>query len=234
MVDRILVPRSLQETLWRLEEARLGFRDASAADAKEALQWVLKRQGLPGSYGDLFAPTQQDITKGIRLPTGEFMRSYAAARHVIGEEALRTIAVWKYGRHSTPFKQAMNGYNYIFRRVIERNDGLFCCYKCTVGFLRSSGVLRNARLASIRPDEMDDVLRMSLNRVKEARTGGGKWRGFPYYYMLLALSAMDMPPARAELRYASKIAESLIRRNRGDDRGARFRRLGLEAAVNAA
>jgi len=232
--ERILVPRSLQETLWRLEEARLGFRDTSATHTKEALQWVLKRQGLPGSYRDMFAPTQQDISKGIRLPTGELMGGYAGARHVIGEEALRTLAVWKFGWHSTPFKKAMEGYNGIFRRVIERNDGLYCCYKCTVGFLRSSSVLRNAHLAWVRPDEMDDVLRMSLNRVKKARTGDGKWRGFPYYYMLLALSAMDMPPAKDELRYASMFAERLIRRNRGDDRGARFRRLGLEAALNAA
>lgn len=233
-LERILVPRSLQETLWRLEEARLGLRKTSATEAKEALQWVLKRQGLPGSYRRLFAPTPQEISKGIRLPTGESIGSYASARHIIGEESLRTLAVWKFGWHSTPFKQAMDGFKGIFRRVSERNDGLFCCFRCTVGFLRGASVLRHSRLAGVRPDEMDDVLRMSLHRVEKERTGDGKWRGFPYYYMLLALSDLDMPLAKAELKYASEMAERLIVRNKGDDRGARFRRLGLEAALNAA
>jgi len=49
----------------------------------------------------------------------------------------------------------------------------------------------------------------------------------------ILLSDIDMPPAKAELKYASQIAERLMRRNKGDDREARFRRLGLEAALNA-
>jgi len=230
--ERILVSGSLQETLWRLEEARLGLRDTSATQTKEALQWILGRQGLPGSYRGLFAPTLKDISKGIKLPTGEFMGGHGGARHILGEEALRTLAVWKFGWHSMPLKQAMDGYKDIFRRVIERNDGLFCCYKCTISFLRSSSALRNAHPEVVTPDEMDDVLMMSLNRIKRERTGDGKWRRFPYYYTLLALSDMDVPPAKAELKYASQIAERLIRRNQGDDRGARFRRLGLEAALS--
>lgn len=161
------------------------------------------------------------------------MGGYGGARHVLGEEALRTLAIWKFGWGSTYFKQAVDGYEGIFRRVIERNDGLFCCYKCTVSFIRSSSALRVAHPEGITPDEMDDVLRMSLNRIKKERTGDGRWHRFPYYYTLLALSDMDMPPAKAELKYASQIAERLILRNKGDDRGAHFRRLGLEAAVNA-
>lgn len=211
----------------------MGLRNTFDADAKEALQWVLKRQGLPGSYRGLFAPTQLDISEGIRLPTGESIGGFAGARHVIGEEALRALVVWKFGWHSTPFRQAMDGFKGIFRKMSEY-DGLFCCSRCTIGFLRSANVLRYASMSWVRPDEMDDILRMSLNRVKKARIGGGKWRGFPYYYTLLTLSDMDMPPAKAELKYASKMAERLIRRNKGDDRGARFRRLGVEAALNAA
>jgi hypothetical protein len=35
---KILVPESLQETLWRLEEVRQGFRTKSATDVQEALE----------------------------------------------------------------------------------------------------------------------------------------------------------------------------------------------------
>ena len=53
----ILVSGSLQETLWRLEEVRHGFRAKSQAHVQEALEWVQSRQGLDGSYCDLFMPT---------------------------------------------------------------------------------------------------------------------------------------------------------------------------------
>ena len=82
--------------------------------------------------------------------------------------------------------------------------------------------------------DRDAVLGEALRRIKRARVGGGKWHGFPYYYTLLALSDMDLPLARTELKYAGKAAEGLIQRNKGDDRGSRFRRSCLEAALNAA
>ena len=40
---KILVSESLQETFWRLEEVRQGFRSRSTADVQEALEWVLTR-----------------------------------------------------------------------------------------------------------------------------------------------------------------------------------------------
>jgi len=48
--DRILVRDSLQETLWRLKEVRRGFRRESDAQAKEALEWMISRQGLENAY----------------------------------------------------------------------------------------------------------------------------------------------------------------------------------------
>ena len=79
-IKKILVSDSLQETLWRLEEVRQGFRSKLGADVQEALQWVLARQGLQGSYFNLFMPTNQDLSQGARLPTGERMLSDAGTR----------------------------------------------------------------------------------------------------------------------------------------------------------
>jgi hypothetical protein len=219
---KILVPESLQETLWRLEEVRQGFRTKSATDVQEALEWVLSRQGLHGSYFNLFMPTNQDLSQGVRLLTGERMLSDAGTRHVLGEEALRAVIVWKLGS-SLAVKQALKGFNDLLEAGAK--SGRWCCYTCTTAFLRA--------LVVAKPDKWDKILEKGLNRIKKARTADGRWHGFPFYYMLLTLSEMDKSYARAELRHASKIAERLLKRYNNDDRMSRFRRLGLKAALNA-
>jgi hypothetical protein len=219
---KILVPESLQETLWRLEEVRQGFRTKSATCVQEALEWVLARQGLQRSYFNLFMPTNQDLSQGVRLLTGERMLSDAGTRHVLGEEALRTVIVWKL-RSSSAVKQALKGFNDLLEAGAK--SGRWCCHTCTAAFLRT--------LAVAKPDKWDRILEKGLDRIKKARTADGRWHGFPFYYTLLTLSEMDTPSARAELRHANKIAERLLKRYHNDDRISSFRRLGLKAALNA-
>ncbi len=219
--EKILVPESLQETLWRLEEVRRGFVSKSVTDVQEALQWVLARQGLHGSYFNLFMPTIQDLSQGVRLLTGERMLSNAGTRHVLGEEALRTVIVWKL-KSSSAVKQALKGLNNLLEA--GGKNGRWCCHTCTIAFLRT--------LAVTRPDKWDRILEKGLNRIRKARTTDGRWRGFPFYYTLLTFSELDTPSARAELRHASKIAKRLLKRYRSDDRTSRFRRLALEATLN--
>jgi len=221
--EKILVPESLQETLWRLEEVRQGFRSKIAADVQEALQWVLTRQGLQGSYFNMFMPTKQDLSQGVRLLTGERMRSDAATRHILSEEALRTVIVWNL-RSSSAVTQALKGFNALLEA--GGKNGSWCCYTCSMAFLRS--------LAVVKPNRWDRTLEKGLNRIRKAQTSDGRWHGFPFYYTLLSLSEMDTPSARAELKHASKVAERLLKRYQSDDRTSRFRRLALEATLNAA
>jgi hypothetical protein len=219
--EKILVPESLQETLWRLEEVRQGFRSKSAAHVQEALQWVLARQGLHGSYFNLFMPTNQDLSQGVRLLTGERRLSNAGTRHVLGEEALRTVIVWKL-RSSSAVKQALKSFNDLLEAGAK--SGHWCCYTCTTAFLRT--------LTAVKPARWDGILEKGINQMKKTRTANGRWRGFPFYYMLLALSEMDTSSAQDELRHASKIAERLLKRYHNDDRISRFRRLALGAVLN--
>ena len=221
--EKILVSGSLQETLWRLEEAHQGFRGKSAGDVREALEWVLSRQGLPGSYCSMFLPTSQDVSQGVRLLTGERVSSVAATKHILSEEALRTMIVWSQ-ESSGAVKRVLKGFNLFIER--GGKSGNYCCYNCTVAFLRT--------LAVVKPNGWDQILERGLNGIRKARTDDGRWHGFPFYYTLLTLSEMDTPSARAELKYASKTAERLIERYRGDDRTSRFRKLALEATLNSA
>lgn len=220
--EAVLVPESLQETLWRLEEVRQGFRRKSGAQVQEALDWVLSRQGLQGSYFNLFMPTKRDLAQGLRLPTGERKLTKAATRHILGEEALRTVVVWKLGSSSAVAK-AMKGFNQILEA--GGKSGRYCCYTCTIAFIRT--------LEVVKPDKWENILEKGLRRIKNACTSNGRWHGFPFYYTLLALSEMDTPSAIDELRHASTVSEKLLKRYHSDNRISFFRRLGLEAALNA-
>jgi len=221
--EKVLVPDSLQETLWRLEETRQGFRTETDANIREALRWVLARQGLKNSYRHLFAPTDRDLAQGLQLPTGErYHLRKALTRHVLGEEAIRIVIVWEL-KSSPSVTEALKGFDSILER--GGNSGRYCCYTCTVSFLRT--------LREVKPEKWEEVLERGLSHIRKARAPDGKWHGYPFYYTLLALSEIDTSSARAELRHASKTAEKLMRRYRADDRISRFRRLGLEAAVNA-
>jgi hypothetical protein len=219
---KILVSDSLQETLWRLEEVRKGFRRKSDIYVKEALEWVLSRQGLEGSYHNLFLLTSQDLTQGVHLPTGEHIKTNVATRHILGEEALRTLIVWNL-ESSKPVKEATKGFNQIIE--IGGKNGSYCCYNCTIAFLRT--------LAVTKTDARDEILDKGLDKIKKAQSSDGRWRGFPFYYTLLFLSELDSPYAKNELKHAKKAAERLLKHYSGSDRISLFRRLALKAASNA-
>jgi hypothetical protein len=52
---------SLALTLEAVNEALFLGRRISRSARVRAATWIAKRQGLPGSYADMFAPTQQDF-----------------------------------------------------------------------------------------------------------------------------------------------------------------------------
>jgi len=222
--SQVLAAQSLAETLWRLEEVRQGLRPKSGAQVEKALRWVLSRQGLKGSYMNLFAPTEKDLL-GVKLPTGERIES-AALRHILGEEALRTAIAWNLESSHEAAKAAAS-----FNQLLERGEncaktsGFFCCYKCTSAFLRTLNV--------VRPEKWKEIMEKGIQNIRKERTSDGRWHGFPFFYTLLTLSEIDSPSAEAELRHASKIAHRLLPRYQKDDRTSCFRKLGLEAAKSA-
>ena len=220
----ILVVQSLAETLWRLEEVRQGFRPKSGAQVERALRWVLSRQGLKGSYMNLFAPTEKDLL-GVKLPTGERIES-AALRHILGEEALRTAITWNLGS-SHEAEKAVASFNQLLERgeTCAKSSGFYCCYKCTSAFLRT--------LNAVRPEKWKEIMEKGVQNIKKERTSDGRWHGFPFFYTLLTLSEINSPSAKAELTHAGKIAHRLLPRYQKDDRTSCFRKLGLEAAQSA-
>jgi hypothetical protein len=93
----LLIERSLAGTLDAINDALFFGRRIPKTEAQRAARWVAARQGLPGSYADMFAPTPSDFAGGIRLFTGERITTGAATGHILGEEACRALLLLNAG-----------------------------------------------------------------------------------------------------------------------------------------
>src|SRR5262249_15544055 len=158
------------------------------------------RQGLPGSYGGTFAGFPSERSKGIVLFTGERIAS-ASARHILGEEASRTIRLLRVRdpRVAGALEAADAGMMRCLARAAEdprrHNPGLFCCGKCSVGLWRN--------LLAGGLNRREERLSRGVLHLRSVRDGEHGWRRFPFWYTVLALSEMDSGDAKTELKHAA-------------------------------
>lgn len=198
--------KSLSETLDSVNEALFFNHKTLSAEREEVAKWIASRQGKPNSYAEMFAPTANDIKNGIRLFTGETVRSGAALRHVSGEEACRALIMLKPRSKEarTAMKKASAGI--LSRLDIARQNKreLFCCGTCDPALWRhiNAGGLPGA----------ERWIESGLKFLKAHRNGDGTWRRFPFYYTLLALTETDLSAAVRELRYAADACERRLAR----------------------
>lgn len=195
---------SLSRTVDAINAAHFDGRAISMVDRRRAARWIAGRQGLPGAYGGTFAGFPSERSKGIVLFTGERVAS-ASARHILGEEASRVLRQLRV-RDATvtrALEAADAGLMRCLERAAldprERNPGLFCCGKCSVGLWRN--------LLAGGLDRHDERLRRGALHLRLVRDGDHQWRKFPFWYTVLALSEMDSAAARAELKYAAPALE---------------------------
>jgi hypothetical protein len=93
----LLRTRSLAGTLDAVNEAMFFDKRIPKAEGRRVAAWIAGRQGLPGAYAGMFAPTPKDFAGGIRLFTGERISSGAATGHILGEEACRALLLLNAG-----------------------------------------------------------------------------------------------------------------------------------------
>jgi hypothetical protein len=207
---------SLALTLNAINDAIIGGR-LSKADRQAAAKWIARRYDLPRAYHGTFAGTDRDLAHGIQLFTGE-KTTNAAARHIMGEEACRALILL-----DVPDRAVLSSLNRasesltkgLCTRVNSRDFGWYCCARCSVSVWRhlTVGGLNHQHLR----------LAAGMRRLKQYRTGDGRWRAFPFWYTVLALSEIDLPEARRELDYAAPILERAASRKPADDVFARRR-----------
>ncbi len=175
--------------------------------------FITKRQGVPGSYCNLFAPTDEELADGYRFFTGERISTNAGMRHILGEEALRALVIMaprtKSGKAAIDrAAEAMS------QRLYEsetqhggglRDRGLYCCMRCSVALWRvySVGVI----------DDAQQRLTCGLKILKSKRNDQHDWQSFPFYYTLSALIDMQHELADKELKFALPAIEKRYNRS---------------------
>lgn len=196
----LIQPRSLSETIDAVSQAMADEVQPPARERTEIARWIASRQGQPGAYANTFAGFEHERLQGIRLFSGERVVS-ASARHILGEEACRTIIQLRVRDRAVQQALALatEGLLQCLARAAadprHPNPGLFCCGKCTVGLWRhlSVGGL----------DRQSERLQKGIPTLRQRRDSKGGWRAFPFWYTVQLLAEVDLPSAKAELRYAA-------------------------------
>ena len=211
-----------------IEQKRYFGQKIPARELLAAARGIASRQGMPGSYAGMFAPTSLDFRRGIRVFTGEPVRSGAATAHILGQECCRLLL--KLNVKDRPVSAALARAEAGMRERLRLHDraraqhvGFYCCGICTVSFWRhlAAGGL------DIPVPRFSDGLRV----LASLRTGSGRWKRFPFFYTLLALTEFEGPEARKELRWAAPAAERSLKTLRGAGRFPKRRRAVLEQAL---
>lgn len=203
----MLVQESLSSTVDNLNNSLFWDRKLSEEEIMPAIRWLVDRQGLPGSYRGLYAPFPTEFLTGIRLFTGERVKTKAATSHILGEEVSQILL--KLNPTDEKVRSVMTRANNYFLEFLH-NDldptaGIFCCGTCSVALWR--------HLAAGGLDNPEERITNGLIELKRFRTPDGKYRRFPFFYTLLALSEIDLALAKEEITYlAPKLQSCLDRR----------------------
>jgi len=211
---KIVYINSLAKTLDALNETFFFNQSLSKAQKEEAVKWLVSRRGKAGSYAGMFAPTEQDFTKGAKLFTGEIIHSNAATGHILGEEACRVLILLnvKTQEVKDALKRATNG---MLKRLYyddtkRKLRGMYCCGICSVSYWR--------HLAVGGLDHSEKRLVLGMKDLKHYRDGKGGWHRFPFYYTLLALNEIDLKPTIEEMRYTVPVLERYLKRAPGSNK----------------
>lgn len=177
----------------------LFFEGKLPAELRLDLAAVAALQGKPGSYAGMFTLPECDESREFRTFTGEPAKSNAARRHIIGEETIRILSLA--GKTNPEVIPACRRAVANMTERIHQTDevlgtltGIYCCGLCSCSFWRN--------LAAGDFDHPRQRLKHGLRELKNCRLGNGRWRRFPFYYTLLALSELDAGLAEEEIAYA--------------------------------
>ena len=201
-------PDSLGDTLDAVNAALFTGQKITKTARAEAAAWIADRQGLPGSYAGMFAPTEFDYAFGMLTFTGEAVVSAAGTGHVLSEEACGVL--YRLGAPAAEAREAIKrARKNLFHRMEQAEvdgqwSGVFCCGTCSVALWRHL-------LTSAEPDDQRR-LEHGLTELRRYRDDKGRWKRFPFYYTLLALTEINHPAALEEARYAATVIERALRR----------------------
>jgi len=199
-------PRSLAAVIDAVTEAEFQGRRLPKAQRRLAARLIASRLGGRGGYAGAFAETGRERAGVARVYTGENLRRTARRRHVMAEEACRALRVLGGREERVALAEADRRLGAHIAKVKARHRdeprGTYCCPFCTVSVWRQVAV---GGLRDFAPE-----VPAGLRQLRARRDGKGGWRGYPFYYLLCALQELDLPAARAELKYATPRCQRLL------------------------
>lgn len=192
----------------QISEANFYGRKISPNQRQQAARLIAGRLGLPGGYAGAFAESPAERSRVVRVFTGENLGRNARRRHVLAEEACRSLRLL--GRMPAQVAVALKTADdrllaqiaHVRERHPDTPRGTFCCPFCTVS------VWRNAVAGGLRTFAPE--LAAGLRHLRSRRDAAGGWRVYPFFYTLSALLEIDLPAARAELRHAAPRCAHLL------------------------
>jgi hypothetical protein len=204
-IVKLIDHNSLAATLDMVNEALFYERPLSKSTRAQAAKWIAARQGMPGSYAEMFAPTERDFERGIVLFTGEKVSTRVGLSHILGQEACRTLILLDVAANDVKMalERASIGITSRMRQAVDHRAGMYCCAKC------SCSVWRHLSVGGLEKGEQ--MLAMGMKELKRRRDGKGRWKAFPFYYTLLVLSEIELPLSVEEMRYTAPVCERYLR-----------------------
>jgi hypothetical protein len=206
----VICEDSLSRTIDAVDAFAFDNRTLPSAERTRVARWIADRQGLPGAYSGACAGFPAELREGLVVFTGERF-THASARHILGEESCRVLRVLDVPdpKVHAALERADAGLMYSIAGAEHDprylNPGVYCCSKCSVSMWRN--------LASGGLDRHEERLRKGVGQfLRLHRAEQGKWRRFPFWYTVLALTEMDVPEARDELHYVAPVLERTAQR----------------------
>ena len=203
---KIMNKSSLGATIDRLNDILFWGKKIGVKEKREVARWIASRQGMKGSYCGMFAPTEKDFKEGLRVFTGERIKSRAGISHILGEETIRNLILLKVSDKKVQEALKIANRN-MSQRIADSEKkwgytGTYCCGICTASFWRNLvvGGLGNK----------EKRISAGLKNLKKHRKGDGKWRRYPFFYTLLALSEIDTKASHQEMKYAALVLERYL------------------------
>ena len=213
---------SLAKTLDAIGEAFFYDHSLSAQQKQEAADWIIRRQYKSGKQAGVFAPTGYDYQEGTRLFTGEKLKTKLATRNILTEEAARVLVCL--GVTDIRVQGALgHADRWLLQQCFSGSCTIGECAHSAVGLMRYLSVRRSA--------DSERRLAEQIEVLSRHRDGKGRWRRFPFFYTLLALSEIDLRLAVEEMRYAAPACERVLRRSAKEDGFFQRRRAIVQRAL---
>ncbi len=210
---------SLAKTIDTINEAFFHNQSTPRDLMQEIVEWLCQQQVKSGSNTGIFMPTETEIKEGITLFTGEKLKTKLASRNILTQEAARILILSKITSEEVQ-KSILLANNYLFQSCFSDFCDAGECRHSTVGFIRY--------LATEEKENSKTHIKAFLNWLTKHRGDNGKWKGFPFYYTLLTLSEISIPPAISEMQYAAPAYERCMKRESNNGKFSQRRRTILQ------